>query len=252
MTVTRNGAPRGTEGSYDAFISFAGEDREFAATLAARLAGNGLGVWFADFELRPGDRILERIHEGLSRSRTGILIVSQAFLDKPGPRYETEILMTAFIESGMRLLPVWHGVEEDEVRQKHPGLAGVWGVHSTSELDSVVLELTQAIVEGARTVGVFHGYAMPDFRFLTGLGEIALGKDGPATSIWEALVYMKDEEYPLWIGGRVYSREDLLFHACQNLSARRVKPPDFLETAVYCLVSSPCAGTLVSIRNMFG
>jgi hypothetical protein len=60
------------------------------------------------------------------------------------------------------------------------------------------------------------------------------------------------EEYPLWIGGRVYSREDLLFHACQNLSARRVEASRFLgDGRLLSRIESMCRNVGLD-PNMFG
>lgn len=54
----------------------------------------------------------------------------------------------------------------------------------------------------------------PIFRFLRGCGELQVNnQEGKAFSRWEALVYFKDEEYPLEVNGKEFSKDDLIFAA---------------------------------------
>jgi hypothetical protein len=57
---------------WEAFISHAAEDKEgIARPLASELARLGLKVWFDEFTLRVGDRLLKSIDQGLDSSRFG-------------------------------------------------------------------------------------------------------------------------------------------------------------------------------------
>jgi TIR domain len=65
---------------WDVFISCASENRDAVAEpLASRLRDLGMRVWFDMFKITVGDSIRERIDHGLSRSRFGVVILSQAF-----------------------------------------------------------------------------------------------------------------------------------------------------------------------------
>ena len=68
---------------------------------------------------------------------------------------------------------------------------------------------------------VIPSWEDPIFRFLGGLGELTLNnEEGQAFSLWEALVYFKDDDYPLEVNGREYSKDDLIFNAKENFEGR--------------------------------
>ena len=104
--------------SWDIFISHASEDKDaFVDPLAHRLRQLAVRVWYDRFVLIPGDRLSEKIAEGLAQSRCGLLIISRAFIGKPWTRYEMSGLVNRFVEDNARLIPVWLGVTRaDEQR----------------------------------------------------------------------------------------------------------------------------------------
>jgi len=61
---------------YDVFLSHSSKDKPIVRPLAERLRGNGLRVWFDEWEMRAGDHILSRIEHGLERSRVLVLCMS--------------------------------------------------------------------------------------------------------------------------------------------------------------------------------
>ena len=77
----------------------------------------------SDQALRPGDSLSGSIERGIAKSRTGIVVVSTAFLGKNWPEAELRALMTRRIEAGIKLFPVWHGVDKEEVASFSPMLA---------------------------------------------------------------------------------------------------------------------------------
>ncbi|NOR87296.1 MAG: hypothetical protein GQ527_06775, partial [Bacteroidales bacterium] len=80
-----------------------------------------------------------------------------------------------------------------------------------------VLKLTEALSKQAPSFGVVPEYESPSYKFLQGRGEILLGLNGPATTLWEFLIYAKESEYPLYLEGSVYKKIDLLNEAAQLL-----------------------------------
>lgn len=208
----------GRQQTHDLFLSYAGEDRAVAQELANSLRSMGLNVWWDRFELRPGDRILDRVNAGLANSSYGVLLLSPAFLSKPWPQYETDILVREFIEGRRRVLPVWHGVTKEMLEERQPGLAGIWAITTDEGVPQVARQLAAEMVEAAGTIATIPGYSDPVFRFLAGRGELAVSEGG-AFTLWEALVHFTDENYPIWLSGRLYEREDLLVQAWENLSA---------------------------------
>src|SRR4030095_12722101 len=63
--------------AYDVFLSHNAKDKPAVRELAERLKQDGLRVWFDEWVILPGDSIPLKIEQGLERSRTLILIMSQ-------------------------------------------------------------------------------------------------------------------------------------------------------------------------------
>ena len=65
---------------YDVFLSHSSRDKAVVRAVAERLRGDGLRVWFDEWEIRPGDSIPAQIETGLEHSRVHVLCMSaQAF-----------------------------------------------------------------------------------------------------------------------------------------------------------------------------
>ena len=62
--------------AYDVFLSHSSKDKAVVRDVAERLRGDGLRVWFDDWELRPGDSIPAKIEAGLEHSRVLVLCMS--------------------------------------------------------------------------------------------------------------------------------------------------------------------------------
>lgn len=109
---------------YDVFVSHASEDKDEVATpLAEALRDRGLRVWLADFELRIGDSLRQKIDRGLASSRMGLVILSRAFIAKGWTNYELDGIVTRAVSGEQVLLPVWHNITKEEVVAFSPSLA---------------------------------------------------------------------------------------------------------------------------------
>jgi hypothetical protein len=132
---------------YDLFVSHASEDKErFVRPLVEALTAEQLSVWYDETELHPGDRLIQSIERGLSRSRFGIIVISPAFLARRWPRSELDALTNREMATGESvLLPVWLDVDSETVREYSPLLAdriaiiGARGIaYSVSRIAEVV------------------------------------------------------------------------------------------------------------------
>lgn len=109
---------------FDVFISHASEDKdEIVRPLATALAARGLSVWYDEFELRIGDSLRRKIDAGIARSRFGIVVLSPEFFAKSWPQYELDGLVTMAVSGRQVLLPLWHGVNREDVIAQSPSLA---------------------------------------------------------------------------------------------------------------------------------
>jgi hypothetical protein len=92
-------APAGKD--YDVFISHASEDKDaIVRELAEALDGEGLDVWYDEFELRVGSSLRRSIDQGLANSRFGVVVLSNAFFKRDWPNYELDGLVTREMASG--------------------------------------------------------------------------------------------------------------------------------------------------------
>lgn len=118
--------------SYDVFISYAWEDKErLVHPLACALSDFGLHVWYTDFSLRVGDSLIDSIDKAIAHCQKGLVIISPYSLCKAWPEYELRGLLTRQIQERRKIiLPVWHGVTSQEVRQHSHTLADMMALRT--------------------------------------------------------------------------------------------------------------------------
>ena len=132
---------------HDVFICHASEDKdEFVRPLAEALRSHHLAVWYDEFAVEVGDSLREAIDRGLATSRYGIVVLSPSFFRKRWPNRELNGLVAREMgeDRGM-ILPVWHGVDRDQVLGFSPPLADLRAAVSTAGLSSVVEELLKKL-----------------------------------------------------------------------------------------------------------
>lgn len=133
--------------SWDVFICHASEDKQrFVEPLAKRLRELAVRVWYDKFVLVPGDRISEKIAEGLARCRAGVLVFSKAFISKPWTRYEMSGLVNRFVEEETRLIPIWLDVARKDIANFNPALADLLAiVANPDDIDASAFEILRTI-----------------------------------------------------------------------------------------------------------
>ena len=135
------------EKKWDAFISYASEDKtDIAIPLAELLRSEGLQVWFDRFELQPGDSISRSIEEGLANSNIGVIILSQISLQKNWTKYEIAALKQLYINFAKRIVPIWKDIGPNELKSSDPGLLDIRSL-STTEMS--VEEIAYEIISVA-------------------------------------------------------------------------------------------------------
>lgn len=130
--------------NWDIFICHASEDKDgVARPLAEALRKAGLSVWYDEFSLKLGDKLRESIEKGLKNSKYGLVIISPHFFEKQWPRRELDGLFTLENSEEIKILPVWHHVDEKAVCKYSPILAGRVAAKTSDGLDSVVLRILE-------------------------------------------------------------------------------------------------------------
>jgi TIR domain len=132
-----------------------------ARPLAERLQDRGFSVWFDEFELVVGDRLSSSIDRGLATSRSGVVILSPGFVGRSWTERELSGLVARETATGEPLvLPVWHGVDRDQIVRFSPPLADVLAVSTDEGLDAVADALAPAI-ERRRSQEQLAGRPLP-------------------------------------------------------------------------------------------
>ena len=133
---------------WDVFISHASEDKEkFVKPLAIILARAGVKVWYDEFTLRAGDSLMRSIDKGLANSKSGIVVISKAFIEKKWPEYELRGLITLEMASkNNKVIPVWYGVSRDEVMAFSPTLADKLALDTTRQsIETIALRVIEIV-----------------------------------------------------------------------------------------------------------
>ncbi|MEX1028877.1 MAG: toll/interleukin-1 receptor domain-containing protein, partial [Paenibacillaceae bacterium] len=80
------------------FISHASEDKKgFVRPLAKKLKEAHVEVWYDEFSLMPGDSLRRSIDKGLTQSRFGIVVLSDAFFKTTTARLTSSSVVPTFV-----------------------------------------------------------------------------------------------------------------------------------------------------------
>lgn len=131
----------------DVFISHASEDKDYIVRpLVEELIRIGFSVWYDEYELTVGDSLLQKIDDGLSKSRFGIVIISKYFFEKDWPKRELDGLTAKEINGKKVILPIWHKITKDEVLRFSPTIAGRFALETIRlNVDELGQELAKVL-----------------------------------------------------------------------------------------------------------
>ena len=90
------------------FLSHASEDKDrFVLDFARQLRENGVDVWLDQWEMKPGDSLVDKIfEEGLKDASAVIIVLSNISVQKPWVREELNASVVNRISRGTKLIPV--------------------------------------------------------------------------------------------------------------------------------------------------
>ena len=136
------------EKEYDFFISHAWEDKEAVAKpLADALIAKGAKVWLDKYEMTVGDSLRQSIDDGLAHSRYGIVILSETYFKKFWTGKELNGLFAKQEDGQKVILPVWHNISKDKVKEYSPILVDMVALKTadftTDELAEGFIKLVQ-------------------------------------------------------------------------------------------------------------
>ena len=135
---------------YDFFISHAYEDKEeFVDEFVDELKKLNVKVWYDTVSIKWGDSIRAEIDKGLKRSKFGVVVLSRSYVGKYWTNYELEGLFQRESNGGKLILPIWHNITKQEVRQFSPTLAGKMAMNTMFMTpDEIAEQLSKLLCDG--------------------------------------------------------------------------------------------------------
>lgn len=132
---------------WDAFISYASDDKEkIVRQLAETLEKLKVKIWYDEFSLKVGDSLSKSIDDGLQNSNFGIVIISRSFLEKHWTDYEYRSLLSKEENGKKIILPIWHDIKREEVKNFSLYLADKIALNtSESSINNIALKLIEII-----------------------------------------------------------------------------------------------------------
>lgn len=98
-----------------AFMSYAWEDRELAGQIAHLLQGRGVETWWAEWCLKAGDSLRQKIDEGLGTCTHFIVLLTPNSLTKPWVNQEMDAGLMLKLQSKVTFIPLRHQLEVKEL-----------------------------------------------------------------------------------------------------------------------------------------
>jgi hypothetical protein len=98
------------------FISYSSKDHDFVLLLADKLRKDLIDVWIADWELKAGDSIVEKINQGIEESSFLIIIFSEHSIKSDWVLRElNSALMRQLTKKDIKILPILLEAEPEEL-----------------------------------------------------------------------------------------------------------------------------------------
>ena len=135
------------EKNWDVFISHASEDKDTVVRqLAEMLEKLKVKIWYDEFSLKVGDSLSKSIDDGLQKSKFGIVVISKNFLEKRWTDYEYRSLLSKEDNGKKVILPIWHDISKDEVKNFSLYLSDKVALEtSKSSINKIALQLIETI-----------------------------------------------------------------------------------------------------------
>ena len=181
-----------------AFISHSSHDKaRFVLPFAEKLRARGVEAWLDEWEMLPGDSLVERIFDGgIGQAAAFIVVLSEASLASPWVREELDAGIVNKIERRTKLIPIL--IEDVEVPQALK--ATLWErATDFSRIDDVVERVVRAIfgTTSAPPIGPPPGYVVqPQIGGLTSAESVVLG------AVCRQAI---DQHYRLVMGGPIFA-----------------------------------------------
>jgi hypothetical protein len=107
--------------TWDLFVSYASEDRDFVRALVLELKQFGLRIWYDERDVPPGGRIHPSIAAGIARSYRALVVLSDHYFGKHyTSRVELPALLSREDDGTDVVIPVWLNTTAKDVKAGAP------------------------------------------------------------------------------------------------------------------------------------
>lgn len=211
----------------DVFICHASQDKvDYVYPFMSALLARGITYWIDEAELRWGDKITNKINEGLTASTHVVVLLTESFLKKNWPQAELGSALNLEASAGQVIVLPLLVASEEIVFKQYPLLRDKLYLRWEEGLDALVTKLANLIGREYKNEWV---YCHP--------AEYA-GK------VWVRVVTQLENsktlhEYVIRWGSWEYN-STLSFGGRQCLSLTHAKGDDRLSIPLFFTVSPPC------------
>jgi TIR domain-containing protein len=108
-----------------AFLSHSFENSQVAKRLATDLRSKGVDVWFAEWEIRPGDSLRRKIDEGIEKASLFLVLLTPASIQSEWVQVELDAGMVKRIQGQCRLIPILLEITDEQVPPTLRGISWV-------------------------------------------------------------------------------------------------------------------------------
>ena len=141
---------------YDVFVSHANANKQsFVDSLYEQLNRLRIRIWYDSTEIDWGDGLKEKIQEGLSKCRFGIVILSPEFIERKWTNQELTELLTRQNESHEKVvLPLLYNLTVDEMKAQYPVLENIKArlVRNDEDAKDVVIDFARILIRSLKSV----------------------------------------------------------------------------------------------------
>jgi hypothetical protein len=141
---------------WDIFMSHASPDKPYVRRLVAELRKADITVWFDEDSIAWGESLRPAINMGLINSRYAIAVLSKPFLaERKWTEHELNGLFAREKVGRFIILPIWHGIEHEDLVNYDPALADrLAKVSATDDIPDIVQSALRALGRAAVDIPV--------------------------------------------------------------------------------------------------
>jgi hypothetical protein len=106
--------------------------------MAKYMLKSGATIFYDEYSIKLGDSLTQKINQGLQNAKFAIIILSEAFFQKNWTQAELQSIYTLHVSDHLRLIIIYHGISNEDVRRRYPLLSDIYSVSSDRGVEGVV------------------------------------------------------------------------------------------------------------------